>query len=764
MSAGGKIPAWSLAKVNFGQVQRQTGPSSPTSQPTPAPQPNNYEEGAEKLGEAFLQTDIGKKLEKTVTDPLVKGAEDFIGTLPGKIIAGAAATGAVAAMAATHTPLPAQIPEISLDNVRPGLKVKITYEGPVDHPTKAMVTFSYTPQGDKKKPAQTESQRYRAETARLAGDLAKFRAGLKYPPGSPEDLQQKAEQKMMDDWMRSRLGGIPGLGGQPPGPAAPEAQQSGGVGLTLPEFQSPFAPKAPSLLDKKLELKPSPPPAAASQPDSDAKRQEELPVQRKAESNAAVLANPLPVNDALQSAGRPLDRETRRLMGSRFGFDFSKVRIHTDSQAAASAKGIGASAYTHGNDVVFGTGRYAPDTTEGRRLLAHELTHVVQQQNPRQSASGDALGREADQAATDVMAGRHVQIRLFAPLGQPHCQSTTWKSGNVFVNSVAASQILTQGGLFSGDDERHIRVNKGKLEYDSSYTTPQDPFRWNLLKMDVDSASLRISAVSNTQKFKVQEAPAPSPPVDRSISEIGMLIGDPSVEGVTLAVGGQSPNPVFDMIFYDKDIGIGALAHELFGHESLKLAGKPFVHPPPGSAAEQTKGTLRPTDQVTDPFGNVFSGTVREYIDKFIESGSPKTMKTSTGQTVKVPVSPTQMVGVDALRKAFSDLATAATTGLTARTYSAPVAQAWRVLCNNYDLMPTIREAQLAGNSNLLNTKENLLQICIIQFGLWSAAQAAGFRILLADFTGSRAGFTVNELSEKMEAAVGRAPSPAAFP
>jgi hypothetical protein len=86
----------------------------------------------------------------------------------------------------------------------------------------------------------------------------------------------------------------------------------------------------------------------------------------------------------ISSSGRPLDRETRRYMESRIGFDFSKVRIHTDSRAAASARSLNARAYTVGNSVVFNAGRYAPQTTEGRRLLAHELTHVVQQSSPAQ--------------------------------------------------------------------------------------------------------------------------------------------------------------------------------------------------------------------------------------------------------------------------------------------------------------------------------------------------------------------------------------------
>jgi len=99
---------------------------------------------------------------------------------------------------------------------------------------------------------------------------------------------------------------------------------------------------------------------------------------------AALNRNPLPavpplVRTALQASGRPLEAATRSLMEPRFGYDFSRVRVHTDANAAESARAVHALAYTVGQDIVFGTGRYAPATVEGRRLLAHELAHVVQQ-------------------------------------------------------------------------------------------------------------------------------------------------------------------------------------------------------------------------------------------------------------------------------------------------------------------------------------------------------------------------------------------------
>jgi hypothetical protein len=93
----------------------------------------------------------------------------------------------------------------------------------------------------------------------------------------------------------------------------------------------------------------------------------------------AGVAAPADVAGVAARPGRPLDAETRAYMELRFGQDFSGVRVHTDTRAARSAHGVRALAYTVGNHIVFGAGRFAPATAEGRRLLAHELTHVVQQ-------------------------------------------------------------------------------------------------------------------------------------------------------------------------------------------------------------------------------------------------------------------------------------------------------------------------------------------------------------------------------------------------
>jgi hypothetical protein len=88
---------------------------------------------------------------------------------------------------------------------------------------------------------------------------------------------------------------------------------------------------------------------------------------------------PASVHRTLAGSGAPLEGGVRQDMESRFGHDFSGVRVHSDGAAAQSARDVSANAYTVGNNIVFGAGQYAPGSGAGQRLLAHELTHVVQQ-------------------------------------------------------------------------------------------------------------------------------------------------------------------------------------------------------------------------------------------------------------------------------------------------------------------------------------------------------------------------------------------------
>jgi hypothetical protein len=115
------------------------------------------------------------------------------------------------------------------------------------------------------------------------------------------------------------------------------------------------------------------------------------------------------VHEVLRSPGQHLDARSRTFMESGFGWSFSQVQVHTDGKAAESARAMNAQAYTVGQDLVFGAGQYAPNTRTGRRLLAHELAHVVQQARGGMSATSpmpdSALESAADQTASAISQG-----------------------------------------------------------------------------------------------------------------------------------------------------------------------------------------------------------------------------------------------------------------------------------------------------------------------------------------------------------------------
>jgi hypothetical protein len=113
------------------------------------------------------------------------------------------------------------------------------------------------------------------------------------------------------------------------------------------------------------------------------------------QTNPQMGAAPVSVDRVLAGSGGPLEPELQHDMELRFGHDFCKVRVHTGDAAGQSAREINADAYTAGHNIVFGAGRFAPGTHEGRRLIAHELTHVVQQGGASLKGKGHNIQRRS---------------------------------------------------------------------------------------------------------------------------------------------------------------------------------------------------------------------------------------------------------------------------------------------------------------------------------------------------------------------------------
>ena len=147
----------------------------------------------------------------------------------------------------------------------------------------------------------------------------------------------------------------------------------------------------------------------------DCSRKREGLLQRQAPGGAVVSAVPSIVHQVLSSPGQQLDAETRSFFESRFGADFSHVRVHTGEEASRSARASDAVAYAVGNHVVLGGGPISLRSADDRRLLAHELAHTLQQKGGALAAPttvSDPTGpaeRAADVLAERVMSGTKVR-------------------------------------------------------------------------------------------------------------------------------------------------------------------------------------------------------------------------------------------------------------------------------------------------------------------------------------------------------------------
>ncbi|MEM8674589.1 MAG: DUF4157 domain-containing protein [Cyanobacteria bacterium P01_G01_bin.67] len=163
------------------------------------------------------------------------------------------------------------------------------------------------------------------------------------------------------------------------------------------------------------------------------------------------------VNEVLRSPGQSLPLNTKTFMESGFGHDFSHVKVHTDSKAAESAQAVNALAYTVGDNIVFGAGQYTPNTNSGKQLLAHELTHTIQQRyaiknlqsKTEISQSGDIAEREAETVSRKIVRGQQVSVRsqtnagLFRQLANDE-NLTSNTAGNRQENELEQSSTLEQ--------------------------------------------------------------------------------------------------------------------------------------------------------------------------------------------------------------------------------------------------------------------------------------------------------------------------------
>jgi|SRR5215471_9773914 len=179
-------------------------------------------------------------------------------------------------------------------------------------------------------------------------------------------------------------------------------------------------------------------------------------------------APPAPAEKLRRSPGQPLEPALRGELESSLGYDFSRVRIHADASARESAAALRARAFTVGRDIAFADGEYDPTSEEGRRLVAHELVHVVQQSREHGSARAVDAEREAAQAGDAAAAGRHAPPALAAPVGIARQAVPGVAERELEVEAVEVegrSYVLYQREVRTAGSSSWLANNPGNMDY-----------------------------------------------------------------------------------------------------------------------------------------------------------------------------------------------------------------------------------------------------------------------------------------------------------
>jgi hypothetical protein len=237
----------------------------------------------------------------------------------------------------------------------------------------------------------------------------------------------------------------------------------------------------------------------------DCKRKRLGVLQRSPINRAQITNVPDVVEEVLRSSGQPLDNETRTLMEPRLGHDFSHVRVHTDAKAVESAQAVNALAYTVGNNVIFGDGHYSPQSQEGLGLLAHELTHVIQQGRTSNifetisiGAVDDAFERQANQVEKSISSGFRVETNSHPNVSQHASVSQLQRRVNpnfVSCNPPSAAIAATTGtdpvGVITAANTRAIEMLNNaidELQHTRDQIVAGEPVAWPVVSDATASA------------------------------------------------------------------------------------------------------------------------------------------------------------------------------------------------------------------------------------------------------------------------------------
>ncbi|ABF40145.1 hypothetical protein Acid345_1142 [Candidatus Koribacter versatilis Ellin345] len=245
-------------------------------------------------------------------------------------------------------------------------------------------------------PAKKATNYYSQETQRegVSAEYSFSLAGLRLFSGAQDDGSSNSEDFSPLLPIQAKLDV-----GEVDDPLEAEADRTADAVMKSPSPAPPTSPAAHSSEQKKCEC------GGTCEKCRGQQQPEPVKLQRKpaAAGSLRLAAAPPIVHEVLRSAGQPLDPQTRSFFEPRFGYDFSRIRVHRDAQAAESAEALHAKAYTVGRDIVFSGRAPSSDGPEARTLMAHELTHVVQQ-----NVGSVVLRRSPDKRwKTDVSAAKY---------------------------------------------------------------------------------------------------------------------------------------------------------------------------------------------------------------------------------------------------------------------------------------------------------------------------------------------------------------------
>ena len=203
--------------------------------------------------------------------------------------------------------------------------------------------------------------------------------------GAPADPYEREADAMAEQVMRTAGPPSPPAGGEPTSPHGHQPQRA--CACQSPSAGAGHCAECGGSKNERLQLQPDRP-----------------------EENASARSS---LQHTSAASGQPLDPATRDFMESRFGHGFGDVHVHADTAAAESARAINARAYTVGSDITFGAGQYRPETESGKRLLAHELTHVLQQRAGQTDSAVQKAG-SLDSAAPSYKVDETISAVNFA--------------------------------------------------------------------------------------------------------------------------------------------------------------------------------------------------------------------------------------------------------------------------------------------------------------------------------------------------------------